>query len=181
MGLFSRKKRIDDYDKSYSTGEVDIFGVKMGEWKFYDRKDILTKTMIYTQENKSPFKLFYRNGKLKEEGTFVSKERYNDGERIWIRDGECRLYYETGELHTIYHNKVCGYSSTKEGPLTSYYKTGEVLRTCNLKDSLILGPHTICNKDGSIKSQDIYKERYNSSIIYHFRNLEDIMKINEEI
>ena len=188
MSLFSRKKRIDDYD-GYSVGEVDIFGKKMGEWKFYDLKDVLTKTMIYTQENKSPFKLYYRNGKLKEEGSYVSLDTLY-GNRRWIPDGECRLYYETGELHTIYHVKVYGpftggHFSFKDGPLTSYYKSGEILRNCNMKYNQIEGPCTITNKDGSIKSQVIYeKHRLDGSgfpVFSSFRSSDDILKINEEI
>jgi len=168
MSLFEREKKIvDDIMEDYKVGKVDLFGNKVGEWKHYRKDNTLESIQTYGDVN-MPFKYYYKNGNLYQEGTFVSKETTDFGNPISIRVGECKLYYETGELHTIYHNKVVQnpnlYSETRylslmDGPLTSYYSTGEVLRTCNMRNDEIEGPYIIYNKDGSIGRKEIYKKR----------------------
>ena len=191
MVLFSREKKVVDDDGGYSQGRVDIIGNKIGEWKFYKKKGILFKSQFFdTRNDKNPVKHYYDNGNIYLEGFVVSREntRYSR-EPIYILDGEVKLYYNSGELHTIFHTKVIyntnidvfNYHSFTDGPLTSYYKTGEVLRTCNMKLGQVVGPYIIYKKDGSTKSEDIYShyETNPSYVTPFFQGIDGIMEISK--
>ena len=190
MVLFSRGKRIVDDDGNYSQGRVDIIGNKIGEWKFYKKNDILYKSQVFdTRNDKNPSKHYYDNGNVYIEGFLVSRERTKySQQRLYILDGEVKLYYKSGELHTIFHTKVvynqdldmCDYHSFTDGPLTSYYKTGEVLRTCNMKLGQVVGPFIVYNKDGTTKFEEIYEEQYDPLYLDpHFQGIEGIMEISK--
>ena len=191
MVLFSREKKEVDDDGSYNQGRVDIIGNKIGEWKFYDKNGILFKSQVFdTRNDKNPFKRYYDNGNVYIEGFLVSRERSRYSQiRLYNMEGEIKLYYKSGELHTIFHTKIVhntdidvfnNYHSFTDGPLTSYYKTGEVLRTCNMKLGQVVGPYLVYNKDGTTKLEEVYKEQYEPLYLDpFFQGIDSIMDISK--
>ena len=168
----------------FSEGKKNLLGIKKGLWKYFDIEKKLTYEITYRWYNgfeviHGPYKKYYQGGKIiEEEGTYFSK---------WIdkecKIGECKYYYKNGNLKHIVVYKLINemeHKSVWDGTVSTYYETGELLRTVNFTEGEFSSPLTIYEKDGSIKYNDPEPdETYdNHSYFFHLDSIENVKKDN---
>ena len=101
-----------------------------------------------------PYKEYYKNGQVSEEGTI------KDG--LW--NGTHKSYHENGQLSKEGTLKNSGW----DGPYKSYYDNGELFEDAISKDGLWNGSYKSYTQNGQIIQEGIYKDGEYSGLYREF-------------
>ena len=122
-------------------------------------KDEFCKEHFVDQEKNGLFIFFYDSGKIKQKTEFK-----NDFE-----DGLDQNFYENGQLKSQINLMPVRYSyphrSSRHGLFKSFHENGQISQTGNFKNDFRDGKWTTYERDGKVKSEDIYDADKDSGIL----------------
>jgi antitoxin component YwqK of YwqJK toxin-antitoxin module/Tfp pilus assembly protein PilF len=120
-------------------------GGKVGDWKYYSAKDVLSSEIHYTNDKRSgKSKAYHNSGKIR------SEEWYINGER----DSAARYYNELGILDSETYFDL----GEEQGKEHYYYADGKVQTEFNNVDDDLSGKGTMYAPDGSVIIERHYFE-----------------------
>jgi antitoxin component YwqK of YwqJK toxin-antitoxin module len=135
-----------------SEGFVNQAGKKIGEWKYYNTKGILTEIFTYSNDGKEIrngiYKSFYENGTIRAEG-IMKDDEFN---------GPYKMYYENGKLSLEGTKKDDYYN----GIYKEFYENGKIRKEGIMKDDEFTGPYKEFYENGIKKIEGIIKSKFNS-------------------
>ncbi len=160
----------NDLDTTYLMYEMGFKKGKLHGYyrSYYDNRQ-LNEEIFYKAGKKKFSKLFYKNGKLKEETTMPYFDYNSDGTAIG--------YYPSGQLESFFVHKH------NHGKMTSYYEGGQ---TKSIHSYLITKESGMCTtnletfyRNGKVKRTEFYKNCYTDGFVSYFD--EKGKKVKEEL
>lgn len=144
------------YDGHFEGKDFSMFycyGIRVILWidnkpmiKNINKKDFLFLYELNKDSNKKDgiYKLYYKSGKIKEEGTYKNDKK----------EGIIKRYYESGKViqEETYKN------NEQNGIVKSYYENGKLMEQGNYKDGKAIGIVELYDENGKLKERKDYSD-----------------------
>lgn len=153
----------------YGHGLFDENGERTGIWKYYHENNNLSEEIsLKAGKLDGPFKIYYRNGVVKREGTYkdgkqveIQKEYNKAGQLVELSEinddqlhGKLKMYYDLGESYKEYSGKYN--VGQLHDTLYSYYDDGKLSFTKVFKNGVVDGEFISYHRNGKLATKMAY-------------------------